>query len=336
MFGLFMAFAVYETYKARHIFSDQSIVYAGALRRKEIPLAGVKGYRTDDKYIHIIPTSKQYPGIRIGYTSEGYAQIQEWLADRFPDLDVQQQQQETEALRQEVEFGRDELEREANLARARQVSRALNVAGWLVGGWLFFFPKPYDWAVAVALALPPLAALVLFWHRGLIRPDERKESAYPALTSALFIPGLALLLRTLLDFELLAYQPLFPYALGAAVLLATALLLGSQRFVRANRASALLTIGAVSLLYGYAAAVAANCVFDTSGVQVHAVPVLDKHFTSGKSSTYYLNVGPWGPRPQPDDVTVTQDFYEQTAVGDSVRVYQLPGQLGASWFTTGE
>ncbi|SES85714.1 hypothetical protein SAMN04487998_0487 [Hymenobacter actinosclerus] len=335
MAGLFSVL-LYDVYKGRHTFSAQGIRYRGAFRSKDLPLAAIKGYRTDDNYTYIVPVSRQYRGIRIGYTSEGYAEIQQWLAARFPDLDAQQVQQDAERLLLEEDFGRNPAEREANLAGARHVSWVLNAAGCLSGAWLLFWPEPYDWAVWAGLGVPPLAAAALFWHRGLLCFDDSNHSARPAITAALLFPPLGLLLRGLFDFELLAYQPLAPYAAGTALLMATALVLGSPQLLATSGRRVLLTGGIMAVLYGAAAVVTVNCVFDTSGPRVYAVPVLDKQLSGGQTSSYYLNVGPWGARAQPENVEVSKTLYQQTVIGDTVHIYQRPGRLGAAWFSTGK
>lgn len=338
MWGLaiFFCFGLYDTYKGRHTFSEQGVSYRGAFRSKDLPLAAIQGYRTDDNYTHIVSRSKQYKNIRIGYTSAGYAEIQQWLADHFPDLDTQQYEQDAEALLLEEDFGRNPAEREDNLARARQVSWGLNAAGYAVGAWLLFWPQPYDWAVLAGLAVPPLAAAALFWHRGLLCFDDSSNSARPAVTAALLLPPLGLLLRALFDFELLAYQPLAPYAAGISLLMTTALVLGSPQQLAASGRRVLLTGGIMAVLYGAAAVVIVNCAFDASSPRVYAVPVLGKQLSGGQTTTYYLLVGPWGARAQPENVEVTKDLYEQTAAADTVRIYQRPGRLGAAWFSTGE
>lgn len=333
--GLFFVYGIYETYKARHVFSKQSIRYEGALRTKEIPLEAVRGYRSDDKYTYIVPVSKTYPSIRIGYTSEGYNDIRLWLAGQFPDLDVQQQEQEAQAILRDEALGRSKAERKERVTQARKACRVLNTLAWAVAAWLFLYPQPYDWAIQANLALPPVALLALLWHRGLIRADERKDSAYPSLSSALFIPALALVLRDLFDFELLTYAPVWPAAASVAVAFGALLAYGNWRFLSnpASRWGALFTLLFCSMVYGYAAPVAYNCAFDEAVPQVYRVPVVGKHVSSGKTTTYYLEAGAWGPRTASEDVTVTEALYDRTQPGDTVHAYLFPGRLGIPWFS---
>lgn len=339
MFGggaLAIGLGLWEVYKARHIFSEGEVRYEGAFRRKAIPRYAIKGYRTDNNYVYVVPRTRQHPTIRIGYSSAGYTEIQRWLAARFPDLDVQQQQQDAAALLREEDFGRNEAEREASLLGARRVSWVLNTAGLLVGAGLFFWSQPPSQVLLAGLALSPLAAAVLFWHRGLISFGDGSNRARPGVLAALLFPTLSLLIQAFSDFELLAYQPLVPYAAGTALLLATALALGSPQQLAAHPRYVLLGAAVLGLLYGSAFAATFNCSFDHVPPRTYAVPVLGKQLGGGQTSSYYLKAGPWGLRPQPENVEVSSALYEQTAIGDTVHIYQRPGRLGAAWFTTGE
>lgn len=338
LFGLFFVYCIYETAKGRHIITDTAFVYAGTLYRKELPLEAIKGFRTDQQYTHILPTSKAYPKIKIGYTSEGYEEIQQWLAEHYPNLDEQEQQQEEEALLEDHALGRTVAEREQTLTQARQVATWLNLAGMTTAGWLIFLPKPYETAFTAGLTLPLVAALALFWHRTALRPDEQKNSAYPSLAAALFMPSLGLLLRCLFDFELLAYAPVWRMAGLVAAGFGGLLLLSSQEFLRQpkSRWSAGLSVVAYALLYGYAGTVSVNCVFDEGPAKHYQATVLSKHYSSGKSTTYYLHVSPWGPRTTAEDITVTEEHYERATNGKPVHIYQMPGRLGIPWFTATE
>ncbi|GAB2770887.1 hypothetical protein GCM10027175_05500 [Hymenobacter latericoloratus] len=338
LFGLFFVYCLYETAKGRHIITDTAFVYAGTLYRQELPLEAIKGFRTDQQYTHILPTSKAYPKIKVGYTSEGYKEIQQWLAEHYPNLDEQEQQQEEEAILLDDTFGRTTEERETNLTQTRRVASALNTLGWLTGAWLLFLPRFYEAAFTAGLTLPAVAALAILWHRGTIRPDEQKNSAYPNVSVALLMPALGLLLRELLDLELLHYDALWPLAGGAAALFGLLLLLGSRPFLQQPklRASVLGQVALYALLYGYAATVAVNCVFDEGPAKHHTATVLRKHSSSGKTTTYYLNVTPWGPRRQAEDVAVSEEYYQQVQPGARVRIYEMPGRLGVPWFTVAE
>ena len=64
----------------------------------------------------------------------------------------------------------------------------------------------------------------------------------------------------------------------------------------------------------------------------YATQVIHKHYVSGKSTTYYLDFGPWGPFSADNKVSVPSSVYEQTTPGDTVCFEVHPGALKAAWF----
>jgi hypothetical protein len=336
IFGLLFCYCLYEVIKGRHIITNDKLIYQGAFRRKELPLAEISGYRIDQQYTYIQPKTAAHPKIRIGYTSEKYEEIQGWLATTYPNLDQLEQEQEEAIILEDHNLGHTASVREENLAAARKTAKLLNGAGLLTGAWLLFLPNPYSWAVAAGLLVPLLAIAALFWHRNIIRPDEQKNSAYPSVAAALFAPAAGLLLRSMLDFELLYYSPIWPIAGTVAALVGAVVLLASREFLQQQKSRLNVSLSALAfaLLYGYSSVVAANCVFDEGQPTRHKTEVLSKHSSSGKTTTYYLNVSAWGPRTQAEDITVSEEYYDQTQPGTTISIYLLPGRLGIPWFTT--
>ncbi|GAB2456798.1 hypothetical protein GCM10011375_05040 [Hymenobacter qilianensis] len=337
MAGLFI-YGLLETIKARHIITADKLIYAGVFRRKELPLANIKGYRIDQHYIRVFPKSTSDPKIQIGYTSENYAGLQEWFADHYPDLDIVEQEQEAAQALEDHDLGRTPAERQETLEKAQRTAKWLNIAGGIVAVWLLFRPQPYQWAMAAGLVVPLLAIVASWIHQGAIRVDGKENSVYPGLTTAITGPVLILLARVLLDFEILEYGPLWPQAGGVALIVALILLVGSRTFLAQNesRISLLFAILFISVSYGFAGTLAYNCAFDDGQATKYEAQVLSKHVSSGKTTTYYLEVAPWGPRTTNEDVTVTKDYYKQTEVGDTVSIYAMPGQLKVPWFTVDE
>jgi hypothetical protein len=334
----FFGFCVLETSRAKHIITADKLIYAGALRRKELPLANIKGYRKDEQYTHLIPNNAHDPKIRIGYLSENYADIQAWFAARYPDLDSEDQQANAARLLRDETLGQTPAEREAQLSQARQMATALNVAGSVAGAWLFLEPRPYTWAILAGMLVPLLATSALWLYPGALRPDEKKNSADASVALAILLPTLLLLVRVVLDFEILDYSLLWPQAATVAGGLAVALLAASRHIIlrKDSPISLCFLVLVYAALYGFAAISAYNCVFDHGPTSKYAVRVLSKHSSSGRATTYYLQVDPWGPRPAAADVAVSEEYYGQVKPGDTVRIYSRPGSLGIPWFTVAE
>ena len=336
--ALSFLYGLAETIKARHIITADTLIYRGVLRRKKILLANLRGYRIDQQYTRFYSTNPADPEIRIGYTSEKYTAMQQWFADRYPNLDELEQEQATISLLADNRLGSTPEEREKHLVKARRTAKWLNSAGGIVAAWLLLQPQPYHWAIAAGLIVPVAAMAAVWFHPGVLRLDERKNSAYPSLVTAILMPSLLLLLRGLLDFEILDYGNLWLPAMVISVLLALAMLAGSRQFLlqQDSRLSLVLAALAYAVLYGYAATVIYNCAYDEGRATEYTVQVLTKHKSSSKTTTYYLKVCPWGPRATADDVTVSREYYQQAKTGDKIHIYQMPGKLHVPWFTVAE
>ncbi|MCB9051662.1 MAG: hypothetical protein H6556_19685 [Lewinellaceae bacterium] len=74
-------------------------------------------------------------------------------------------------------------------------------------------------------------------------------------------------------------------------------------------------------MYAYGLLITTNVVFDESQPTVYKAVVLDKHTSSGKTTTYYLKLSEWGPQKEIDDVSVARDIYKSKEIGDSAIVY---------------
>lgn len=337
-FGLFLVYAIVETAKWHLQLSDEEIQAVGWLKTKRLAWDQVAGYRFTEQYIFIVPKRKELPTIKIGYTTQGYSDMQAFLAEHFDDLDVVQAAQEEEKLVNDLAAGPTPEVVERELAVARRTAGWMNGFGLVVAVWLFFYPHPYNYACWAALAVPALAVGLQVRHPRFIRLNELKGSAYPSLFAALLMPPLILLLRGVLDFELVSYaafwQPFVLVALGSAVVLSF-----SDRyflFRRATAGSEALAAGFIALVFGFGSTYMANVLFDTTTPQHYQATVLKKHTSSGKTTTYHLTVTPWGPRPENDDVSVTSDYYKQIQPGDSVTIRVSPGFLHVPWFTVEE
>jgi hypothetical protein len=90
--------------------------------------------------------------------------------------------------------------------------------------------------------------------------------------------------------------------------------------------------GVLMVAYAYGVVALANFRLDTSEPEVYPVPVLGAHVSSGRTTSYYLKVGPSGPRKEPEDVDVGGDYYPRASHLETVCVYVFRGALGARWF----
>lgn len=171
-----------------------------------------------------------------------------------------------------------------------------------------------------------------------LRIDEKANSGYPSVLVAVLLPCLGLLLRALFDYELVSYAPLWPVvgatATGAGLLLA----IGSRQFLfrPGSQGSVGGTIVLLACLYGYGASSIVNAVYDDSLATGYSTRVLDKHISSGKTTSYYLKVNAWGAVAAAEDVQVSSDYYDQVRMSEKVAIALHKGRLAVPWFTVVE
>lgn len=333
MIGVCVA-GVMDAAKSKFVIGEDRVFTTGVFSNRELLFQEIEGYRTDERYIYILPFDKGLKRIKISTYFSGTANILQWLSERYPDLNNEEVKAEEEQILSDATLGSGVEEREEELGKARSKAKALNWAGGLVAVWSWFFPQPYEAVILACLMIPLLCLFVTQTSKGLIRIEEKKKSAYPSVFSGVLFPSLALCMRALLDFNILRYENVWKGTLLVAVLFMAALLVKSKEFTfrSAREYGVALGITILAVAYGYGAVVTANCTWDTSSPTVYHAKVTGKHVSSGKTTTYHISLTPWGPQKQKDDVTVSKASYNRLQSGDDVSVCFRQGRFSIPWF----
>ena len=235
---------------------------------------------------------------------------------------------------QSDEFGITEESRLQRLNQARKVSRIINGGAWVLFICLFAFPRYYTYGIIACSLYPLIAIFVTLFYGGLISPDEYVNSKMPSMGTAFILPGITLALRALMDFTILVHPP----ALWIAVVLVSTTfsflyMLPSFRLstkpVRFYLTGLLMIF--MNLFYSYGVIIAANCMLDNSKPSNYETTVAGKRVSKGKTTTYYLDLNPWGTLAEVQEAKVTRDEYESIQKGDSLVVTQHAGYLTIPW-----
>ena len=318
---------------ALHIYPDR-IVKREVFKTREIRIADLEGYRLVPsqytKNIVLFPKQKTEKKIKLPSMLEQFAGISEWVAQTLPDLDARDAAVEQQAILNDREYGNTERERGALLEKYRNVTKYLNNAGIAVGLWAFIYPSPYEILIVLCALFPLAGIMILVQSNGLVHFDERKNSAYPSIVRMFMMPALALAFRSLLDFSIIDAKQLLLPVLAITAVFSGLMLAKSKEFTGKAWIKLLPIIFAA--VYAYGLTVTGNCLFDRSQPEVFTARVLDKHVTTGKSTTYYVKLAPWGPVAEADDATVTREQYERVQVGKEVYVGKMAGILKIPWF----
>ena len=221
-----------------------------------------------------------------------------------------------------------------NRKTSRRVANVVQYVAYAVVAWGFLYPHPYGLAMLVVAATPFVAVGIAVRARHAYTLEGRRDDPRGNLAAAVILPGFVLMFRAASDQEVLDWRQLLWIAGGASIAWAALLDWAAPELRR--RKWAFLSMAVVMSAYGYGASALIDICLDRGAPAVFATRVLGKRVTNGRSRTYYLDVDPWGPRTEHDDVTVTRGFHDRTRVGSTVCVFLWPGALGARWFTTDE
>lgn len=332
---LIMVYGLLSTFKGRLIIHSDRVVEIGVFKNKELELSNIKGYRTDQNYTHLIPKDADFKSIKVSQYIGNKNTFNQWLFRNFQDVDVIESAKEVEDILANKEFGRTTEEREGKLKRARIVARTLNTIGGLLAALLFFYPHPYEFVTLVALIFPSLILASLHFFKGLIRIDQKNNSGYPSIIYGLILPGMALALRSFIDFDILEYSNFWLPTISITVV--TSLIMFSTtseiKFKKAADYVTAFSLVSFVFVYSYGGIINYNCIYDDSQSEVYSSEILDMRISTGKTTSYYIELKPWGPVTEAEDVSISRELYERLEIGESVKIYLQNGKMNIPWFS---
>jgi hypothetical protein len=251
-----------------------------------------------------------------------------WLQS-LPDIDQQEMQSALDAYLQPDEDGSPEQKRE-KLRAVFRVAQALNGIAIALLFWAMLYPHPYAVVLWLNALLPVVVLAVAMWGGPACTLNPGRNDVRVGLLVPWVLPGGALAMRAILDNDFLDWQE----AVRVALLATMGFMFIAWLLVRSLRAegAAILTLALLMTAYGYGASALVNRQLDRGEPEVFTTQVMGKHVSSGKATTYYLELAPWGPRSEAEDVDSGRSVYERVRKGDTVCVYLWPGALGMRQF----
>ena len=318
--------------KRKLVISEHSITYTNVFSSKELAIPAVKGYRLSKKIIILEPLPDAGPRIEIrNYTDLGRsAVLAKWVRDHFADLDAMDLRREQQELLQDTALGSTEEERKRRLAWMKNIALGYNAIGFAA---IYFAIGGGGQGVLFMLAYPLLGVGVMVYSKGMIKFfSNPKRSVYPFIAVGVCVSCFVLLIQSLQEYHLLNTARLWlPALLGAGVLFMLFYRSGLNRVAESVRTQ-VLVMSVVALIYGFGGTMDVNCAFDGSVPQMYTAAVVGHRVSRGKSTSYLLRLGPWGPSKEEEEVQVRSGFYHSTAVGDTVVVKFGEGLLDIPWF----
>lgn len=254
--------------------------------------------------------------------------MEDWLS-QLPDLDLEDKRKAEQELENDLSLGVTAQERQTGLAKARRLAQVLSITGLLSMFWAILFPAPYRLMVLVLVALPWFALLMLRRYKGVFRIDHRRNDPHPNVALALICPGMGLLMRTITDYHFVGWQRPAMWAVGtSAVMCAIAAKLDPSVKLKGT----IYAFFFLLLAYGFGAGMEMDALLDRSEGTPYETRVMSQYVTKGRSTSYHLRLGAWGPRTEQYEETVSLRLYQSVKPGDLVCMALRPGALRVPWY----
>ena len=326
----------YSVLRSKVILSADAVTLQGLFTARTLLRGEIGGRRVvGTQYfsiLELIPRSRAQKKLKIPLFLRTDLAFHAWF-EGISDLDAKDLAESEAQLAVDPDLGFRSNERQQQVASARRTATTLNVVGGIAGAWGLFFPRPYSLIIFLLAIVPLIVMAVLARSRGIYQIEGRRTDSRPALTLAFLIPGLALGFRAIDDMHMLRWEPILLLTAICALLLAWLLIRSDHRLWR--RPAAVILIVFFGVFYSDGLVAALNALLDRSEPRAYETVVTDKHMSSGKTTTYYLRLEPWGPQTATDDESVPYSLYESRQIGDRVCVYLHSGALNAPWYDIG-
>ena len=220
----------------------------------------------------------------------------------------------------------------ADIAKAKALTKSLNIIGVVATIWAFLFPLPYNMAVLACALVPVVSILVMASLKGRISFEMKKrKTEEPYLTFALAGPPAALAWRALNDFHILVFDKVWMPTIAVSLIFSVLIFFFSADLKR--KPVYLLVTLIFGFIYGYGMVVEANCLPDKSVPRTYISKVLDKRTSyTSKSHSYYIKVAPWGPKTEGHEISIKKRGFDRIKVKDEIKINLKEGMLGIPWF----
>jgi len=248
----------------------------------------------------------------------------------LPCLDNEDFRASKTEIRNNTRLGGTPGERMKSLAKGRRLAKTLNVITSLAALWGFLYPRPYELTIVSLVALPWIAMEIVRRSNGLFRLDTNQVDAHPNVAIAIIFPGLVLLVRSVFDYNLIQSTAVAWFSIGIGGLLCLSAF-AVDPLVRA-RVGTIAGLLVFSLTYGYGTAIEANALLDRSPEASYIANVEGKRIVRGKTKTYQLDLGAWGPKTKSNTLKVAPATYNAIERGDVVYLTLKQGALGMNWY----
>ncbi|MDF1642480.1 hypothetical protein [Thalassolituus oleivorans] len=222
----------------------------------------------------------------------------------------------------------------ARSKKAQNIGRLINISAIIFCVWTFVFPHPADVLLPIVVAIPILV-IGLCWRYPLLYSivNEDKYSSKVELIKILFLPGVILCLRALMDIVLFEPSQLILPSIFSVLVFVLLIVIVSPSSRRS-----VITLGSVTLMitpYPIGTIAVLNSLYDHSVPHYYYPTVIygeSSHGGKVVENTLYIEPVKLEEGHLITKLSVSRNVYAETSVGDEVCVVSRSGALGMSWY----
>ncbi len=256
-------------------------------------------------------------------------ELRAWM-QQITDLDERDRKAILDEIEQSQELGATPEERLSALKQARPWNFGLTGVAIAAAICRLFPANPFFLISAVVLALIPLVILYLLRRSPLLfvlgkpKRDPRTDFSF-----AFIAAGVGLCLGNI-GVNFISLSSLFPAILLISLATCAGLLLVSRN--TSGPRGAWIVMVMLSGAYGYGLVTSAATLPDHAKPERYSASIVGKHTTIGRSTSYFLDLAPWGPIPDENRLGVSKRLYDAAAVGDLTCLELHQGYLHSPWY----
>jgi len=188
----------------------------------------------------------------------------------------------------------------------------------------------------ILLFIAPWLAVGITWYfKGLLKLYKQKKSPYPSMIQLMLMATFAVVLIVVRSYDLYSFNEKAWSLLAGGTIAATIICIGACWQAIATARKKIVTYTVVFVMaaaYSFSLLIFSNCYYDKSSPTIFHVAVTGKRTSSGRSTSYYVSLSPWGQYANGNEVSVSQSLYQYVSEQDSLSVYLKYGKWGIPWY----
>lgn len=327
-------FFIREAMKLSLVVDDTSLTVTHAFSTRSVLLDEISGYRKGSKDTILLDLKSGERALTIPNSIERRSELIGWLKGKYPDIDAERAKEVTEAVLHDDRYGDTEEERAAKLAMAKKLMIYSAVAP-LLFIWVIIDPQPFRLLMLILLAIPVLAVWLTWYYKGILQVFVSNKRPYPSLIVGIIGTVFAALIAIIRVYKVYLFGGHGLLLLVGCSIVLTLLWAIACRAALEGDKNPFVVYGGMLLIagvYAYNALLFINCSYDTNPPEKWRVGVDRKYAQHGRSTSYWLDLSPWGRYDAGKSVSVEYKFYHSVAEGDTVNVLIHPGECGIAWY----